>query len=185
VGILRGALQSGVFLGCDGGFERGADVLPVGAEVLLAGAAETVLCQFRCAEANEAQQVRLLGRGWGVTRLLQRLRERDSGDVVARPGGPATGKFPVSGEMVIAAARGRIGRRRHRIVVIVIGRIGLVRVRQSLPHVMGPARQRGAVEQAEREGACVGWHGGSPRGRRDAGSRVVSAAWWRSNRTAG
>jgi hypothetical protein len=63
VGILRGALQGDIFFRRDGGFERGADVLPVWPEFRLAGAAKAILRQFRSAEADEAQQQRLLVRG--------------------------------------------------------------------------------------------------------------------------
>ena len=123
VGILRGALQGGVFLRRDGGFERRADLLPVRTEFILAGAAEAVLRQFRSAEADEAQQLRLLVRGRCAARLLQHLRQADRGDVVARPRGPAAGKLAVAGEMEVAAARDRIGRRRRRVAVlsVVIG----------------------------------------------------------------
>ena len=62
VGVLRGALQGGVFRRRDGGFERRADLLPVRPERVLAGAAEAVLRQFRRTEADEAQQLRLLVR---------------------------------------------------------------------------------------------------------------------------
>ena len=159
VGILRGALQGGIFLRRDGGFERRADVLPLRPERVLAGAAETVLGEFRSTKAGEAQQLRLLVRGWRAARLLQHLRQADRGDVVARPRGPATGKLAVTGEMEVAAARNRIGRRRRR-VVVVIRIVGLVRVRDGLQGVMGPTRQSGVVEQAEREFAGVGRHGG-------------------------
>ena len=72
VGILRGALQGGVFLRRDGGFERRADLLPAGAEIVLAGTAEAVLRQFRRAEADEAQQLRLLVGGRCAARLFER-----------------------------------------------------------------------------------------------------------------
>ena len=62
--ILRGALQRGVFRRGDGFFERRADVAPVWTEFILARAAEAILRQFRSAKADEAQQLRLFGRGW-------------------------------------------------------------------------------------------------------------------------
>jgi hypothetical protein len=106
-------LQGGVFLRRDGGFERRAGLLPAGAEVVLAGAAKAVLRQFRSAETDEAQQLRLLVGGRGAARLLQRLRQGDRGDVVTRPGGPAAGKRAVAGEMKIAAAYDSIPRSRQ------------------------------------------------------------------------
>ena len=51
--VLRRALQRGVFHWCDGIFDRRADLLPAGAEVVLAGAAEAVLRQLRGAETDE------------------------------------------------------------------------------------------------------------------------------------
>ena len=69
--VLRGALQRGVFFRRDGGFERRADLLPARAEFILAGAAEAVLRQLRRAEADEAQQLRLLVRRSGRGRTVR------------------------------------------------------------------------------------------------------------------
>src|SRR5271166_5828620 len=95
VGILRGALQRGVFLR-DGGFECGTDLLPLRPERVLTRTAEAVLCQFRSAEADEAQQLRLLLPGRCAARLLQDLRQTDRGDVVARSCRPAASKLAIA-----------------------------------------------------------------------------------------
>ena len=124
--ILGGTLEGGVFLRRDGGFERRADLLPAGPEVVLAGAAEAVLRQVRRAEADEAQQLRLLLRRRRAARLLQRLRQADRGDVVARPGRPAQGKVAVAGEMEVAAARGRSGGSRRQAAACRLVVIGLI-----------------------------------------------------------
>jgi len=60
MGVLRGALQGGIFFRRNGFFERFADLLPVGTEFSFARAAETILRQFGCAEPNEAHELRLL-----------------------------------------------------------------------------------------------------------------------------
>jgi hypothetical protein len=90
--ILCGALQGGVFLGRNGGFERRAGLLPAGAEIVLAGTAEAVLRQLRGAETDETQQLRLLVGGRCAARPFEVLRQGDRGNVVARPGGPAVGR---------------------------------------------------------------------------------------------
>ena len=160
MGILSGALQGGVFLRRDGGFERRADLLPAGPEFRLAGTAEAVLRQIRGAEADEAQQLRLLLGGRRAAGRLQFLRQTDRGDVVACPRRPAWCQLAIAGEVEIAAARDwsrRFGRRWRRVVVVVI-LIGIVKIQGGGRRGMGPARQSGVVEQAEREG-IVG-HGG-------------------------
>jgi hypothetical protein len=161
----------GVFLRRDGGLERGADLLPAGAEFIFAGAAEAVLRQIRSTETDEAQQLRLLVRGWCATRLLQRLRQGDRGDVVTRPGGPAAGKRAVAGEMEVAAASDSINRRQARVAVLIrvigVGLINFVRLRDGLQGVRTPVRQSGVVEQAKGEFGIV----------RHGGLRVVARLW--------
>ena len=188
VSVLRRTLQRCVFFRCDGGFERRADLLPAGAEFILAGRRKAVLRQLRRAEADEAQQLRLLVRGRGAARLFKLLRQDDRGDVVARPGCPATGKTAAAFEPEVAATRDRISRGRRAVVrigvgMLCIGLVNLVLLGDGLQDVRTPTRQCGVVEQAEREFGIVR-HGGSPRGGRVAGSRARPAAWKRSSRTA-
>src|SRR5258708_5130883 len=117
MGVLRGALQSGVFRWRDGGFERRADRMPVRAEFVLARTAETVLCQFRRAETDEAQQVFLFIRRRCAARLLKRFRQSDRGDVVTRTRGPAAGKRAVASEMKVVAVPDGISRRGRSVTV--------------------------------------------------------------------
>ena len=183
VGVLGGALEGGVFLRRDGGFERRADLLPAGPEAVLAGTAEAVLRQLRGAEADEAQQLRLLAQSRRAARLLKRLRQTDRGDVVARPGGPALGKFAITGKMEVAAARGRNGGNgrlaaayRHR--------------RPRLPRNLEAADGVGGVQpdnavlsnRLSVNSRCrLAWWSPLLRG---VGSRAAPAAWRRSSRTA-
>ena len=116
--------------------EVGADLLPTSAEGHLAGAAEDTVGEFRCPEADEADEARLFLHRRGTVFTFDCGRQPDRFDVVARPPLPTGGETAVPFEMEVLAARplgsdrpnepgprrggGRRGRRR--IVGIVVGR---------------------------------------------------------------
>ena len=121
VRILRRALQGGVFLRRDGGFERRADLLPAGAEFGPRRAAESSSAPVRWRRSRRSAAAAPARPASARGPLLQLLRQPDRGDVVARPGGPAAGERAITVEMEVAAARGRGNRtcrRRRRVVVV-------------------------------------------------------------------
>ena len=156
VGVLSGALQGNIFGGGGGLDQVLADLLPARPEPALAGKRKHVLRQLGGAEADEAQQAFLFPRAGRPALVLQRLGQRDRGDVVARAGGPAAGELAVAGQREVDALL--LARERgwgNRLLVSV----GLGGGRRDRGGGNGPA-EGGAVEQAERVLGGVGHRGG-------------------------
>jgi hypothetical protein len=154
--ILGRSLQRRDFRGCRGGGQALPDLLPALTEVIGTRQREAVLGKLGRAEADEPEQFALLIRRRCATTVLDLLGERDSADVVARPGWPATREGTLAGEGVVGAAHGRDGRR-----VWCLRRRVPCRGDQDLRglgHFDGPA-DGGAVEETESVLCGVGHEG--------------------------
>jgi defect-in-organelle-trafficking protein DotB len=160
VSVLRRALKCRVFCRAGGLSERLADFLPAWADTIGPRQREAVLCEFRGAEAGEADQLFLLFARRCATGVGQDLGEADGGDIVARAGGPAARERTVAVEMEVGAARLRliVANRIGQLWFVVLGRSG--RCWGGFREIDGPA-DGGGVEQAERVLRGVG-HGRSP-----------------------
>jgi hypothetical protein len=112
--VLSRTLKCCVFFRRDRSFECRTDLLPAGAEIVLARTAEAVLRQLGGTETGETQQLRLLVGGRCAARPFEVLRQGDRGNVVARPGSQprASARSPTRRKLLPRAA-GSVGGLSH------------------------------------------------------------------------
>ena len=170
VGILGGTLEGGILGRRHGVGKVLPDLAPSRAEPGFTRQREGVLRQVGGAEADEAQQCRLLVRRRGAPACFQLLAQPDRGDVVACAAGPSAGKRPVGVQIMIVPRLTVLGHGGGAILLLVV-----VRGWRRLP--LGGCQasaEGGGVEQAEGELGGIG-HGAAPRAR----SRAHRRAWAR------